>query len=96
MNAKPDTTGISRYWKAGEDDRVLLKGRLPGMSKPAIDRVLAAIMETVCSRRRTKIVGWGVFEWKRWNNRIPTGEFVETWRLSFKPGRYVKGKYDGK
>lgn len=22
--------------------------------------------------------------------------FVETWRLTFKPGRYVKGKYDGR
>ena len=93
MNANPDLTGISRYWKDGEDDRVVIHAACQ-VPPDTIDDVLSAIQKVVTSRRRTKIVGFGVFEWKPWRNRIPTGRFVKTWRLSFKPCRYA-GKFKG-
>lgn len=101
MNVRPNMSGISRYWKKGEDDRELLAKSL-GLrpdddgNRRLVDFFLDGLLSTVKSRRRTKFVGFGIFEWKRWNNRIPTGRFVETWRLTFKPGRYVKGKYNGR
>lgn len=100
MNAKPNTEGINRYWKKGEDDRVALAAKMKANprdedTRKTIDGFLDALMALVKSRRRTKFVGFGVFEWKPWNNRIPSGERVKTWRLTFKPGRYVKGKYNG-
>lgn len=97
---KPDTTGISKYWKKGEDDRAVLLKEMYGPTtdpsdKARVDQFLTALLNVVKRRKRTKFVGVGVFEWKQWKNRIPTGEYVETWRLTFKPGRYVKGKYHG-
>lgn len=94
MNKEPDTTGISRYWKAGEDARVDIHA-VCHVEPDVIDGVISALQKVVTSRKRTKIVGFGVFEWKPWRNRIPTGRFVETWRLSFKPCRYA-GKYTEK
>ena len=99
-NPKPNMVGIDRYWKKGEDDRVILAKKLSmdpdeAGTRGLVDKFLSALWKTVSTRRRTKFVGFGVFEWKPWRNRIPTGEFVETWRLSFKPGRYVKEKYHG-
>lgn len=96
----PNTEGISRYWKKGEDDRAVLLREMYGATpdpadKPQVDQFLAALLNVVKRRRRTKFVGIGVFEWKPWNNRLPTGERVKTWRLTFKPSRYVKGKYHG-
>jgi hypothetical protein len=93
VNRRPDTSGIDRHWKEGEDDRVLV-GRLCGHSRRTVDSVLEALRRVIASSRRTKIVGFGVFEWKPWNNRLPTGMRVETWRLSFKPCRY-REKYNG-
>lgn len=95
-----NVSGISRYWKKGEDDRVSIAREIGLRSdnetnRRLVDLVLSGLLRTVMKRPRTKIVGFGVFEWKKWNNRIPTGKYVETWRLAFKPGRYVKGKYDG-
>ena len=56
-----------------------------------VDSFLDALLELVRSRKRTLLVGFGSFEWKHDpHKRIPTGEMVETWRLAFKPGRYVK------
>ena len=101
MNLKPNTSGIRRHWQAGEDDRREV-AKSPGLkpdnrnNRKLVDFFLEGLLATVTSRRRTKLVGFGVFEWKKWNNRLPTGRFVETWRLTFKPGRYVKGKYDGR
>lgn len=100
MNSKPDVSGISRYWKRGEDDRRVLARVLKmnpddETNRNLIDFMLEGLLKTIKSRKRTKIVGFGVFEWLRWNNRLPTGQRVETWRLTFKPGRYVKGKYNG-
>lgn len=97
---QPNMTGIERRWKPGEDDRIRLAEKLyrnpdSGTNRAVIDEFLDALLSLVKSRRRTKFVGFGVFEWKPWRNRIPTGKRVSTWRLTFKPGRYVKGKYHG-
>lgn len=90
MNRNPETSGISRYWKAGEDDRVGVRERC-GLGRKTVDAVLDALIGMVFSRRRTKIVGFGAFEWRRLRGkRIPTGQTVDTWRLAFKPGRYAK------
>jgi len=100
MNKKPNMSGISRYWKKGEDDRRVL-ARVMRMNpddetnRNLIDFMLEGILKTVKSRKRTKFVGFGVFEWIPWNNRLPTGQRVETWRLTFKPGQHVKGRYHG-
>lgn len=97
---KYNVEGITKYWVHGEDDRELLAKQLSldptsEADRKAVDSFLGALMSVVKRRRRTKFVGFGVFEWKPWESRIPTGEFVKTWRLVFKPGRYVKGKYNG-
>lgn len=95
MNARPDTTGIDRHWVPGEDDRVLLASR-SGLGRRQVDAALDGLWDLVASRRRTKFVGLGVFEWKRWRNRIPTGRFVDVWRLTFRPSRCNKLKYRGR
>ena len=90
MNRIPDTSGISRYWKPGEDDRISVREGC-GLSRKTVDAVIAAMLETILSRRRTKLVGFGVFEWRRLKGKkLPTGGMVDTWRLAFKPGRYVR------
>ena len=94
MNNKPNISGITRYWKPGEDDRILIMQESE-VSRGTVDRVLNAFQRVIFSRPQTKIVGFGKFSWKRWHNRIPTGEFVETWRLAFKPSKNTKGLYDG-
>lgn len=94
MNSSPDTSGIRKRWVPGEDDRVDLK-RNSGLSPAQVDRALAGLWKTILSKPRTKIVGFGTFEWKFWRRRIPTGRMVETWRLAFKPSRYAK-KYGGR
>lgn len=94
MNRKPDTSGISRYWKDGDDRRRLAKLLALSADAPRdrkrVDGFLDAFLRMVRTRRRTSIVGFGVFEWRRWNIRIPTGEMVETWRLVFRPARTVR------
>lgn len=92
-NKSPDTSGIDRYWKEGEDDRVGIRA-LCGEKKETVDSVLTALQTIVFSRRRTKIVGFGVFSWMPWKRRVPTGNVVETWHLAFKPSRYSE-KYKG-
>lgn len=94
MNLNADTSGIERRWRPGEDDRVAL-AKYSGLTRRQTDAALAGLWRLLVSKRRTKFVGWGVFEWKPWRNRIPTGRFVETWRLAFKPCRYVPLKYKG-
>lgn len=100
MKRAYNVAGISKYWKRGEDDREVLARQL-GLNpkdegdRSKVDGFLDALMHVVKRRRRTKFVGVGVFEWKPWESRIPTGERVSTWRLTFKPGRYVRGKYNG-
>lgn len=96
MNTRPDTTGIEKRWVPGEDDRPLLAS-YSGLKPRQVDKALDGLWRLLVSRPRTKFVGFGVFEWKRWRNRIPTGRFVETWRLAFRPSRcnplkYRKGK----
>lgn len=94
MNDKPDTKGIERRWVPGEDDRALL-ATYSGLRPRQVDDALDGLWRLLASRPRTKFVGFGVFEWKRWCNRIPTGRKVSTWRLAFKPSRYVPCKYKG-
>ena len=86
--------GITKRWVDGEDDRTLLAEKLP-YSSVFTDRFLDALWELVSSRRRTKFVGFGVFEWHPWRNRLPTGRVVKAWRLSFKPSKYVR-RYKGR
>ena len=93
MNRTPNTSGITGYWKPGEDDRCVVRDEC-GLDGSIVDAVLDALHRVVVRQRRTKIVGFGVFEWKTWNNRLPTGRHVATWSLSFKSCRY-RGKYVG-
>lgn len=99
MNRRINMNGISRYWKPGEDDRTVIAEALYGTPDPTqkqrtdLDKAIDALFSVVMTRRRTKIVGVGVFEWVPWNNRIPTGHKIETMRLKFKPGRYVRRRY---
>ena len=93
MNPNPDTKGIVRKWSP-EDARCDIYNACPGVTTEQIDMVLGALQRTLASRARTKIVGFGVYEWKRWRNRIPTGKFVDSWRMAFKPSRYAP-KYQG-
>lgn len=99
-NRNPRQTGITKYWKPGEDDRgeLLSLVRLePGTRRATrghVDGFLRSLWSMLGSRRRTKFVGFGVFEWKPYRRRLPTGRMVETWRLAFKPSRYTE-KYDG-
>ena len=93
MNRRPDQSGITKYWRVGEDDRCDLRQRT-ALSDSVVDRMLKGLWETIRSRRRTKFVGFGVFEWRPYRRRLPTGRMVETWRLAFKPSRYAE-KYKG-
>lgn len=93
MNSCPDTSGITKYWKRGEDDRLDL-AKASGLAEREVDRALDGLWSVILSRRRTKFVGFGTFEWRPWRRRIPTGKAVEAWRLAFKPSRYAK-KYKG-
>lgn len=99
MNRNPDCSGISRYWKPGEDDRCALHAAVrrrlgPATPRYQVDAFLDSLWEVLSGRRRTKFVGVGAFEWRPWRKRIPTGRMVETWRLAFKPSRYAE-KYKG-
>lgn len=83
--------GIERRWKDG-DGRLKLAELLflnpdSGCSRERVDGFLGALKRLIWGRKRTVLVGFGVFEWRRWNNRLPTGERVETWRLAFKPSQ---------
>ena len=94
MNRKPNTSGIDKRWKEG-DGRVRLAELLflnpdSGHARAKVDGFLEAFRKLVWGRRRTVIVGFGTFEWRKWKNRIPTGERVETWRLAFKPGQHMR------
>ena len=50
----------------------------------AVSQFLKALSSTVAERKRTELRGLGVFEWRPWNGRLPTGRKVSTWRLVFK------------
>lgn len=89
MNRKPNTQGISRRWVPGEDDRVLV-AEATGLGERTVDRFFDGLWRVLSTQRRTKIVGFGVFEWKRWRNRLPTGRMSDVMRLVFKPSRYTK------
>lgn len=90
-----DTSGLSKRWVDGEDDRALLAARVPLSTRASTDLFLGGLWELVASRRRTKFVGFGVFEWHPWRNRLPTGRVVKAWRLSFKPSKYAR-RYKGR
>lgn len=92
-NRDPQQAGITKYWRVGYDDRCVLR-RVTRQSKERIDRLLDGLWKVISTRRRTKIVGFGVFEWRPYRRRLPTGVMIETWRLTFKPGRYLD-KYHG-
>ena len=94
MNLDPSIRGITKYWRAGADDRALLAKAAGGLPGRYVDAFLAGLWELVSRRRRTKLVGFGVFEWRPWRRRLPTGRKVSTWRLVFKPSRYSR-RYDG-
>lgn len=94
MNRNPNTAGISRYWKPGEDDRRALMDATR-FGRDCVDVFLRGLWRVVSGRRRTKFVGFGVFEWHPWRNRLPTGRVVKAWRLSFKPSKYVR-RYKGR
>lgn len=93
MNPNPDISGITKRWVDGEDDRKALLLETM-MSEWRVDRFLDGLWRLLSSRRRTKFVGFGVFEWKPWRRRLPTGKMAETWRLVFKPSRYAR-RYHG-
>lgn len=97
-NRNPNTSGINRYWVEGEDDRCAIETKCieahTGLDRADIDAVLSALLDVVVHNRRTKIVGFGVFEWSPWRAHLPSGKTVETWHLAFKPCRY-KEKYNG-
>ena len=90
-----NTDGITKRWVDGEDDRALLAAKVPLSTRASTDLFLDGLWELVASRRRTKFVGFGVFEWHPWRNRLPTGKVVKAWRLSFKPSKYVR-RYKGR
>ena len=92
-NRSPEQSGITKYWVPGEDDRCALR-QVTKQTKERVDLMLDGLWELVRSRRRTKFVGFGVFEWRPYRRRLPTGRMVETWRLAFKPSRYAE-KYKG-
>lgn len=94
MNMDPDIRGITKYWRPGKDDRELLRKRTGGLPKRHVDLFLHGLWSLVSSRRRTRIVGFGTFEWKPCRRRLPTGRTVDTVRVVFKPSRYAK-KYNG-
>lgn len=89
-----NTDGITKRWVDGEDDRRWLQVET-GLGEWRIDRFLDGLWKLVASRRRTKFVGFGVFEWHPWRNRLPTGRVVKAWRLSFKPSKYAR-RYKGR
>lgn len=92
---KDGAKGISKRWVPGRDARVDIR-EASGLSRVAVDKVLDALWRHVVSNPRTKIVGIGVFEWRRWRHPIPTGRMVETWRLAFKPSQYLRrGRKNG-
>lgn len=93
MNRDPNYNGITRYWKPGEDDRLLL-AKETRLSFASVDMFLDGLWRLVSSRRRTKFVGVGVFEWRPWRCRLPNGKHVRTWRLVFRPSRYAE-RYRG-
>lgn len=90
------TKNLDKRWKNG-DGRLRLAEMLvlnpdSGCARQKVDSFLGALLELVRTRRRTVFVGFGVFEWRRWKHPIPTGKTVETWRLAFKPSKYVRGR----
>lgn len=92
MNRNPDTSGIDRRWKTG-DGRVRLAELLflnpeSGCARQRVDVVLDALKALVWGQKRTVIVGFGTFEWRKWRGNTPTAKKIETWRLAFKPGQY--------
>lgn len=93
-NHNPVQTGITKYWVAGEDDRCALR-QATKQPRRLIDLMLDGLWTLISTRRRTKFVGFGVFEWRPYRRRLPTGKMVETWRLTFKPSRYVSKRYKG-
>lgn len=99
-NRHPNMSGIDRHWRRGEDARVLVAEAMRAdprdpRVRESVDSVVSALLDTVMSNRRVKVVGFGVFNWIKWRNRVPTGETVDTWRLTFKLARKLKGKYKG-
>lgn len=87
---------IDKRWKDG-DGRLRLAELLmlntdSGCARQKVDTFLDALLELVRTRKRTMIVGFGAFEWRRWKHPIPTGRKVETWRLAFKPSKYVRAR----
>ena len=92
-NRNPNTSGLERRWKPGEDDRVDLRDGC-GVPRSHVDAVIDALQDLLLSRRRVKIVGFGSFEWKPWNNRLPTGARASSWRLVFRPSKYAR-RYNG-
>lgn len=92
-NRNPRQSGITKYWRVGYDDRCVLQ-QVTRQPKERIDTFMDGLWAVISTQRRTRFVGFGVFEWKPYRRRLPTGRMVETWRLAFKPGRYLE-KYNG-
>ncbi len=89
MNRFPNTFGIDRHWKDG-DARVEIRERC-GLDPSTVDKVLAALWETLLSRKLTRIIGFGAFEWVPWKCfSKKRGTTIDTWRLSFRLNRYNK------
>lgn len=89
MNRNPNTSGIERRWKDG-DDRIAIR-KLCGLEPSEVDKVLSALWETLLSQKLTRIVGIGVFEWVPWKCfSHKRGATINSWRLSFRPNRYNK------
>lgn len=94
MNKHPDTSGIERRWKDEDARRKLARALLMDpdnlTSRRSVDGMMSSLEDVIRSHRRSLFVGFGVFEWRKWKNRTPTGKRVEVWRLTFKPARNMK------
>lgn len=94
MNRDPVTKGINKHWVPGVDDKVLI-AKYSKLDQDQVDAAISALWRVLTTKKKSVLVGFGTFEWKRWHNRLPTGKFVKTWRLAFKPCRYTAQVYEG-
>lgn len=49
-----------------------------------LSRFLTSLCDVVASNQKVELRGLGVFEWKPWENVLPTGRRFKSWRLLFK------------
>lgn len=88
MTSESEKLRLALYHMS-ESRRALLNNTV-GAARPTykdvtdIARFTRALRDTIVSRRRTELRGLGVFEWKPCRKKIPTGTYVNSWRLVFR------------